>query len=540
VCNSIVFVHENPKEAESLIEQSKVQSVRPRVSNILCYPRYNGFDVKIHPSRRIHIDQTRCLEIDCTNGPVTLDNGELKLKSASSGLRLHIADATVMSGDSIISTKASPGIIMIRHLQQHSNIRIRVPYELDDSHQDISIRIDVSSKSSNLEYTSIETVRVELPLDVNVHDLFKSGYIFSRFNIKTATAYPLKLINLRVEGTEDFRVESPSHIPFPTIVHAKQMATFMYKIYPRQSNENGDSPRKLPSKEKPLTLNVDYLCIEEEIQWYIVHKFQVDLEDSSFQALSKLLIRFFANRIQFVSGPQTCSDYTLTNQIMLPTFEEVSWISVLNDLPPQLAQNLKTWLRHWHETNSLLSIPEGQSSGGSGPESLQRESRHIIITVPLPRLHAQHCVSFRLNLQNENDPVPVGSPITATMEIIHTRSWESPSAFEELTAESSNLEFMYDVDAPLDAWAIGGARRGRYFAKADEVKSWTLVLIPLKTGKLLLPGVDVRPCGKDSEALTSETDFKEVGRTILVIGNLKTTTIAMTGSKAILRSAQKA
>jgi hypothetical protein len=464
----------------------------------------------------------------------------LKLKSASSGLRLHIADASVILGDSQISTKASPGFIMIRQIQPLSTIRIKVPYELDDSHHDISIGVDISSKSSNLEYTSIESVHVELPLDVNVHDLFKSGYIFSRFNMKTANEYPLKITNLNVEGTDDFRVESPSYIPFPTVIHAKQLATFMYKIYPKRASDGIISSRKTQSKEKPLVLTVDYLCIDEEIQLYILERFILDLEDSAYQVLNKLLIRYFTNRLRSILSPHICSDYTLTNQITVPSFEEVIWISILNDLPSQVAENLKIWLRDWHETYSTLSIPKRQSTEDSSFAKLQQGPHHIIITVPLPRLHAQHCANLSLALQNKNEAIPVGSPITATLEIVHSRCWDSPSAFEDLTKESSSLEFMYDVDAPLDTWAIGGPRRGRYLAKADEVKSWTLVLIPLKTGKLLIPGVEVRPTGKDSEGLISETEFKGVGKTVLVIGNLKTTTVAMTGSDAILRTASNA
>src|ERR1700759_1227589 len=165
-CNNIIFVHEDPKETVSLIGQSKIPLIGPKPSSILCYPRHDAFDVKISSSRGIHIDEIRCLEIDCINGPSVIENAELKLKSASSGLRLQRPDASVTMGDPQISAKASPGLIVIRSLEPLSKVRIKIPYELDDNHQDISIKIDVVSKSSNLEYSSIESVRVELPLDV--------------------------------------------------------------------------------------------------------------------------------------------------------------------------------------------------------------------------------------------------------------------------------------------------------------------------------------------------------------------------------------
>jgi trafficking protein particle complex subunit 10 len=537
ICSNVVFKHEIADEKESLVERARIPSIRPKAPYIFCYPRADSFRINVSLSRTIKIDQTRYVELECLNGPGLIETAELKLKSASSGLRIHVANASRILGTTCISTKASPGLIVIRKLEPFSKTIIKIPFELDDLHREISIRVDVTSKSSGFEYTSIESIPVELPIDVNVHDLFKSGHIFSRFHIRSATEVPIRVTDINLEGTEEFEVKTPSSKPTPTIIHAKQPATFMYKIHPRQLDEDTNWKRKTQDKEGALALTVDYQCIDEDVQSQIIRKFELDLKSSSYYPLKRLLLKHLRDRLRYALSASSYSNYTLTDEIVVPSYEELSWSSLLPDLPAQLTEGLKAWLEDWHESNHvLMGSGIDNSQEDNNLDTIHQTTRQLIISVPLPRLHVHHCVS--LDLKNDLNAIPVGHPLTATLKISHTRRWESPAAFASFTTESSHLEFMYDIDAPQDTWVIGGPRRGQFVADEDEVKEWTLILLPLKTGKLLLPLVDVRPSGSASEELTSETEFRGLGKTVLVVGNLKRTNVAMTGSEASLIGAE--
>lgn len=530
VCSKINFVSEIRDEQHLLIEPTKTDPLQFRTNSILCYPREDGFDVKISLSKLILLDQKRCLELECHNGPTQLKTVKIKLKSASSGLRLHIADAKLKSGEAELSTKQSVGSISIPLIKPHSRINVSIPFELDDAHKEIAIRVDVASIDSPMEFTSVEIIQVELPLDINVHDLFKKTHIFSRFHIRSATEYPLKVVDLELEGTKDFEVEVPTVVPLPTTIYAKQPGTFMYKIHPVHLKDGVMAPRRDVKEEKPLTLTVDYHCIDEEVQWIALHKFTTDLEQGDYKPWQRLLKKTFQRAVARNLTPHSYSDYTLTQQVHVPSFEEIGWSALLVDLHPNTTIDLRAWLLKWHRDNAV--IPGLEDSTPSQTE-LNEITRSIVITVPLPRLHTLQMVEIKLS--NGHAPLTVGEPVTASLTIQHTRHWESPSASASVAQKTQTAEFMYSVEAPLDTWAIGGQRRGRFAAEADERKEWQLILVPLKTGKLLLPSVEVRPSG--TEELTCETDFKGAGKTVLVLGNLKRTTVLMSGMEAKLTSA---
>jgi hypothetical protein len=533
VCSKINFALELRDEQHLLIEPTKNDTLLQfRSNSILCYPRDDAFDVKMSLSKVILLDQRRCLELECHNGPNSLDTVEIKLKSASSGLRLHLADAKLKSGDADLSTKQSVGSIFVPLIKPHSRIYLSIPFELDDAHKEISIRVDVISINCPMEFTSVETMQVELPLDINVHDIFKKDHIFSRFHIRSATDCPIKVVDLELEGTDEFEVEIPSLVPLPSTIYAKQPGTFMYKIYAVQLKNGVIAPRKGAKEEKPLTLTVDYHCIDEEVQWIALRKFISDLEQGNHKRLQRLLKKTFQRGLAQNFTSHSYSDYTLTQEVQIPSFHEIGWSALLADMHPDTAIDLKNWLLNWHKDNTVISrIDEG------APPQIEFDevTRSIVITVPLPRLHMLQMVNLTFPIGHV--PLTVGEPLTASLTIQHTRRWESLSAFGNNTQKAQTAEFMYSVEAPLDSWAIGGQRRGKFVAESDEIKEWNLILVPLKTGKLLLPSVEVRPSG--TEEFTCETDFKGAGRTVLVLGNLKRTTVSMTGMEAKLTSAVK-
>jgi hypothetical protein len=190
-----------------------------------------------------------------------------------------------------------------------------------------------------------------------------------------------------------------------------------------------------------------------------------------------------------------------------------------------MAESLNAWLGDWHEKNRTLPLV---SSG-------ELMKRRILITVPLPRLHVLHTVQLIPNIP-ESNVVSVGLPITATLTLKHTRCWESP--FTVPGAAGNALDFVFDIDAPQDTWLIGGNRRIQFRSAEKELSTWKLILVPLRTGQLSLPSVEIRLVGKHTEDMSCETEYKGLGRKLTVIGNLQSTSLVMKESDAVLVSRQ--
>jgi hypothetical protein len=527
----ILFVY-NPADEEATLPIV----ARPKASRVLVYPRNDAFSVTTSLCRIIHIEKPRRLEIECRNGLEELKRVEIRLKPASSGLRIHSAEAEVISGTANIKTKEVGSAIVLLSFASQGRVRLSIPYELDDAHTEISVGIEISSNTPNLDYRSLQTVVVELPLDVNVHDLFKSDHIFQRFHIKSSNDIPLRILDLDFKDTDAFAVTSPPGDLFPTTVFAKHPATYMYGVTQIPDQGGAISKRQQGNEEAPLVLTVNYQCYDEIASNTILRKFTADLEETPLAPMQGLLVHTLKERLRRILTPSVYTESALLGNIQCPEFHDVGWPSLLRDLPPVINGELNTWLQSWHKDHQQLDLPSTMAYGNKESDSKITEPRKIVISVPLPHLDILQIATLTIP-KIEFQYAAVGTAICAKLTLKHTKRW-SATAMKNSDNPQKVVEFMYDIDAPSDIWLIGGQRRGRFTAEENILKSWEVTLIPLKTGKLLLPFVDVRVVGKDADDVTCETEFKGFGKSITVVGNLKRTTVAMAGNEARLISAE--
>ena len=103
-------------------------STSPR---ILCYPRPESLEVKLSLPHQLNLESPRALEIAISTGWNDIRQGELRLRSATAGLRLRTADATVADGSITITKGARPGVIDFATLAPGQTARIHVPYGLE-------------------------------------------------------------------------------------------------------------------------------------------------------------------------------------------------------------------------------------------------------------------------------------------------------------------------------------------------------------------------------------------------------------------------
>jgi hypothetical protein len=102
------------------------------------------------------------------------------------------------------------------------------------------------------------------------------------------------------------------------------------------------------------------------------------------------------------------------------------------------------------------------------------------------------------------------------------------------------MDFIFTLDAPADTWLIGGQRRAAFSAREGEERCFGVVLVPLRTGVLGVPGVDVRARvrpkeqGEDGkvgtgeeEVLSCETDFLGYGEVVTVVPDLRRGTVGV-------------
>lgn len=149
----------------------------------------------------------------------------------------------------------------------------------------------------------------------------------------------------------------------------------------------------------------------------------------------------------------------------------------------------------------------------------------------------------------------VGQAIPAELVIKHTRGWSNQTGAE---SKDEQLEFYYEVHTHPDTWLVGGQRKAHFSArvslncptlrleassqemiKENESLSFPLLLLPQRVGLLLYPSVDVsllhrrdkasiEDQGASSKTIpVCETDYRSQCDTLLVIANLRSTTVSL-------------
>ncbi|RMZ72823.1 tmem1 family [Pyrenophora seminiperda CCB06] len=561
----IVFVHEPLQKTEATTPLGIITSVSAhslkaaKKARILCFPRSEAFQARIYLSHFIHIDKPRHIEVECSSGWNEITHAEVRLKSASAGLRLRTANASVVAGEvEVDDSKPTPGVVAIGAMPANTTVTLKVPYDMETILQDLNIKVDVDyyTEKGQFQYTSSSVIPVELPLDVNVHDHFKSKSLVSKFNIKTASQVPLELLDVALEGSEEFEVQAARRPKESLHVFPKQPVAVTYKIT-KTATDAANKRQSRISMTGSLSLTVEYRCLNEDVLDRVRKLFADAVEASPVHRLSRLLVETFANRIEHNVLPHQYEKIALLDKVELGAFEDMSWADCLESLPLIIRDDTQTWLQKWHEKHKTISLtkdnntPDTDTAAVAVAPPSPHPPRRMVITVSIPQTHILHTASLTLDSpQNVSHTTiaTVGQPLPATLRISHTRRWATPSSLlsaANMTSPSDPLDFYYTIDANPDVWLVAGQRRAHFSAQEDEVKAWNVVLIPLRAGNALMPNVEIRAKPKpkkevevegkqkvvvEGDVLNCDTDYWSYGDAVVVVPDVGTSTVGVVGA----------
>lgn len=162
-----------------------------------------------------------------------------------------------------------------------------------------------------------------------------------------------------------------------------------------------------------------------------------------------------------------------------------------------------------------------------------------------------HTATLRLDHELSSTAAAIGHPLPAVLTIKHTKRWANAGS-----TTNTPLAFTYAIDAPPDSpWLVAGPKRSRFTMTNEDVETKvSLVLVPLRAGMHLLPGVDIHPVAANIEPLSSdglprllssgqngtaaeeettqplvscETDYRSSGETVMVMRDARTTTVTV-------------
>ncbi|EEP78767.1 predicted protein [Uncinocarpus reesii 1704] len=265
---------------------------------VFCYPRTAGVEAKISHSRIIDLSGRRSIEIQLGSGSNEISNGLVRLKPATAGLRLLVAEIKVTDG-------------------------------------------------------SIQLCEAASSMSVNVQDVFKIDNLFSRFTISPAMMIPVRIFGCQMPGSRTFSVQSSMLEGEIFDVFPKQPASLVYKIAPIENNTTASE-----SGSRSLRLTVDFTCLNEECLAVLEQQFIMDLQNSPFPQLRCLLLPHLLAAFGSQWTANALEKIGLLREIDVLSYERIQWQTVTRTLGQGLEGEVTKWLAAWHQEHHILRLQE--------------------------------------------------------------------------------------------------------------------------------------------------------------------------------------
>ncbi|KAI9859250.1 MAG: hypothetical protein M1813_007024 [Trichoglossum hirsutum] len=469
--------------------------------------------------------------------------------------------------------------------------RIPYVLESDLSDLAIKIEVAYTTGDGDFLFAASSSESIILPLGVNVLDVFKEKALVTVIlnsdlpplisiqvvlEVYMFPRLPACFIYKIIRRPRESRVS-------PVTIEDEQKPLALHIEY-RCLDEGGEPYPTLLCLRRDLTRVHSPTEIEETLESAFVDA----LSGSSFDGLSRLLVPTLLSWVRRRSTHEL-EMIGLLGEINLGSFKDLGWGEALDGLPSGLREKVERWLTNWHEKNPVILLPE-PSAGCQGRNReivipVEVPQVQVVHTADLRVLNPEGSTSSGTSMAT------IGQLLVAELHIKHTRVWDTgkvnatlqTSVEPRLSGADAPLEFTYEIHANPDQWLIGGGRRVQFAARENELHKFPIVLLPLRPGQLLLPTVDIRPFvpqpnpadneevasadqprtstqlspamslgapgqrlgppaasentlphqdspqspGPEPPTITCETDCRNQGESILVLPNVKSTTVSL-------------
>ncbi|KAJ5180676.1 hypothetical protein N7492_003886 [Penicillium capsulatum] len=499
-----------------------------------------GFrEAKVVSPHLINLEAMRTLELELSSGRNDIKAGTIRVRPATAGLRLRIAETEVVEGGLEVTANNDSGVIEFTQFAARSFVRLRIPYTVEEAFPTLSARAEIGYESAQgrFSFSAVHSVIATLPISVNVQDVFKDDLLFSRFTISPAMLIPLRITKCSLPSSDAYDVSSSITGQVALDVFPKQPASLLYKIRP------SDGTAANPTGQRSLRLRLNFTCIDDECLDAIENEFTAALESSPYGQYATLLASHLVGSFRAQLSTADLEVIGLVREVEMLPYRSVRWDELLDALGER-SEEVRQWLMAWHEKHSTIRLPPQPTI----------PTRSIIIPVEIPAIQVVHTAELQLQHADASHSgsthAAVGQMIPAEIRLRHTRRW-CPPAQQEYADQP--LECSYELHANPEFWLLGGRRRGNFLAREGETNRFTVLLLPQKPGHLLLPGLEVRTFGPSpatpapnpstTDATSTgppapiqrrpvpcEVDYRNHGETMLVLPDLRKTTVSLSAS----------
>ncbi|ORX34725.1 trafficking protein particle complex subunit 10 [Kockovaella imperatae] len=364
-------------------------------------------------------------------------------RAEGSGSTISASENEILIGD--LNPRASTSFLVPYHSEAH-NDRIRA-----------SIRLQYETEGHSRNYIDTQTLSTALPLTVNVQDFFRPTFLVSHFTIASDGRRHLRVRSVELLADENSGHEVTSAVKGATspsvIVPPFQPLSCLFRIRRNSSYE--------PSADPPvLRLVISYTSLDEEFET-ILHS---TLKKGKFPAALMKSVRALLND----------SSAWLQQYLVSSDAAEVCKSTLKSFAPPE-------------------DISEADMESFAKTVEASRENslpwRRLEIPVELPGQRLLTMAHF----EHADGAASVYEGRAISL-ILHLTSY-----FDWLDEVSRDLRLFFDIQVNGDDWIVLGKKKGFYMPRRSQNDTFSIVLVPVRAGRLNLPVVQIHPVNpKDS------------------------------------------
>ncbi|OAD74957.1 hypothetical protein PHYBLDRAFT_186589, partial [Phycomyces blakesleeanus NRRL 1555(-)] len=419
--------------------------------------------------------------VSIKSGLSTITNGRLLLEPQTDGLKILRDEEVCGYIQNIKDREASPkkheleildsGEIVLPDCEADHELEIYVAYEGLYTEYEYRVKTTVSYTTENKarKFISADTIHVIEPLTVTESSIFRETCVFLKVELSCNGKWPVRILGSTLRPSKIYVVESqPKEEQWDLTLFPKQLATFVYKLVKRDVSDED------PTLKSKVQFNVKYRTVKNEVETSVEVMLKRKLDEHKLSQHATYV--FSKVREKFLQSVDYAS-YGLTDVVHLDNFDAELCESFL------LHRDLKTKVElldliedffEEHEAITVHTIKEQTPSATIHGVS-------FLLDVPISKI--LHTVELALSVEKD---LLVSEACPCVLRIKQSMYWSAESD------DSKPFEdFFYDIDVDYDNWLLSGKRRLRFTSKPGEVAEFSISLVPLKTGNLLLPSVRV-------------------------------------------------
>ncbi|EST05702.1 TRAPP II complex, TRAPPC10 [Kalmanozyma brasiliensis GHG001] len=474
--------------------------------------------VRVELPRQIDLDRGRAMEVTVRAGRAEIQGAEISVVSSDDAAVVDYYAARCDGGPGNTAETS----VSIQSLGKDSEIVVLLPLlSVPDSGVLDAIVILTYTTAASSRHASAKKrmlkqpihLRTALPLGVNVQDFFRTSCLFSKFTISAGGGGSIRLRPVAMvhdEGHDgSFTIDSSGSKREVTVT-PRQPATYLFRI----AKSGGGKGR--------LRLEVEYRALQDDAVAAAVRALHIVVRGTGLKEmrlLEEALVEYVRERLDLPA-------YSITGQVRTGVLDEGWWRRERRSWgPSSLGLDEVLGLVQ----SALDAIPTSQEKG-------EEVWQKLTIPVDVPTIDYVNAVTLSVASPatiGSTDPTPselasliVGQPVELTVSIRTSTLWSNASTDEE---ES----MLYDVLPDFDSWLVDGSKRGTFplattkqaslsTLREDATFSVTLTIVPLRTGELALPSVQVRPLSSvvpqpDGRARTCETYVTNAAQRVTVV-----------------------